>query len=208
MDYGFLIVFFFVVFGVSIIPGPSTLIAFAHGARFGGSRTLITAAGNAAASMLQATAASAGLGLVITTSAFLFLLIKYAGALYLIFLGIQMWRSAAHRVSVAPEMENTRFAWKRLFSSGFLVAAGNPKAVVFFTALFPQFLTAGHNTIAQMTAMIAVIGVVAFVVAALYGFIGGWLRGLDLSRKMMKAVYKTTGGLFVASGVGLAVSRN
>ncbi|WP_346909941.1 LysE family translocator [uncultured Roseibium sp.] len=208
MDFSVLVVFFLVVVGVSVIPGPSTLIAFAHGARYGGSRALMTAAGNSTASMLQAAAASAGLGLVITTSAFLFLLIKYAGALYLIYMGVQIWRTAAHRLAFASEMEDVRFAWKRLFSGGFLVAASNPKAVVFFTALFPQFLTAGHNTLAQMTAMVAVIGVVAFVVAALYGYAGAWLRRLDFSRRVMKAVYKATGGLFVASGVGLAVSRN
>ena len=138
MENGFLIVFFFVVFGVSAIPGPSTLIAFAHGARHGGSRALVTAAGNSAASMMQAAAASAGLGLVITTSAFLFLMIKYAGALFLVYMGVQMWRSSARALTASSEMENASFAWKRLFSGGFLVAASNPKAIVFFTACFPS----------------------------------------------------------------------
>ena len=90
MTLGYWLVFFGVVFAVSIIPGPSTLIAFAHGARFGWRRALMTSWGNCVASVLQAVAASAGLGIAITTSALLFVAIKYAGAVYLIYVGIQI----------------------------------------------------------------------------------------------------------------------
>ena len=206
-DIGYWPGFIGVVFVASIIPGPSTLIAFEHGAVHGASRSVATAAGNCVASALQATAASAGLGLVITSSAVLFEIVKYAGALYLIYVGLQMWRSAAHRLSAAGDTGSAG-GWWRLFSGGFLVAASNPKAIAFFTALFPQFLSADGDSLPRLTSMVAVVGVIAFAVAFLYGLAGAWLKALDLSRRFMRRGYRVTGGLLVASGIGLVVARD
>ncbi|MFS4581105.1 LysE family translocator [Phaeobacter sp. C3_T13_0] len=208
MDLTYWLIFAGTVLGVSLIPGPSTFIAFAHGAAYGGLRSLATACGNASASTLQAIAASAGLGLVITSSAILFAVIKYAGALYLIYVGIQLWRSAAQRVSLGTTDHGAAEPAFKLFSSGFTVAASNPKAIAFFTALFPQFLSADGNSIGQLVGMVLVVSASAFTVAAFYGCFGAYVRGLELSRSVMTRVYKATGGLFVASGVGLAASRN
>ncbi|MBO9467924.1 LysE family translocator [Tropicibacter sp. R15_0] len=208
MDITYWLIFAGTVIGVSLIPGPSTFIAFAHGASYGWWRSLATACGNAAASTLQAIAASAGLGLVITSSALLFAMIKYAGALYLIYVGIQLWRSAAQRVSLGEAGGTGREPVFRLFSGGFTVALSNPKAIAFFTALFPQFLSTAGNGLGQLAGMVLTVCLSAFAVAAFYGCLGAYVRGLDLSRVLMARIYKTTGGLFVASGVGLAATRN
>ncbi len=208
MDLNYLMIFFAAVLGVSLIPGPSTLIAFAHGAAFGWSRFAYTAFGNSFASVLQASAASAGLGVIIASSAFLFAAIKYAGAAYLVFVGIQMWRSSAQGVSLATGKENHDGRPQKLFASGFTVAISNPKAIAFFTALFPQFLAVDGNNWAQLSLMIVLVALGAFLVAIIYGSLGAWVRGLEFSGQLMSRVYKTTGGLFVASGFGLAVSRS
>ena len=208
MDITYWLLFAGTVIGISLIPGPSTFIAFAHGATYGWLRSLVTACGNASASTLQAIAASAGLGLIITSSALLFAIIKYAGALYLIYVGIQLWRSAAQRVAsgeAGTRAEDPKF---KLFSGGFTVAASNPKAITFFTALFPQFLSLDGNGIGQLAGMVFVVCLCAFAVAAFYGCLGAYVRGLELSRSLMTRVYKTTGGLFIASGFGLAATRN
>ncbi|EFO30401.1 lysine exporter protein LysE/YggA [Roseibium sp. TrichSKD4] len=208
MNFESLILLFGAAFVVSLIPGPSTLIAFAHGARFGWGRSLYTALGNSSASAVQAIAATAGLGLVITTSATLFLIIKYVGAAYLIWMGIQMWRSAAELVETTGMNGVSEVSNRNLFSSGFTIAASNPKAIAFFTALFPQFLTAGNDGFLQLAMMVCVIALVAFSVAVLYGLAGAWLRSLELSKKIMKRIYRATGGLFVVSGIGLATARS
>ena len=96
----------------------------------------------------------------------------------------------------------------KLFSGGFTVAVSNPKAIAFFTALFPQFLSPDGNGLGQLAGMVFVVCVSAFSVAAFYGCLGAYIRGLELSRALMTRVYKTTGGLFVASGFGLAAFRN
>ena len=158
--------------------------------------------------MLQASAASAGLGLIISSSAILFAVIKYAGAAYLVYVGIQMWRSASERVSLSAEDGIERGNPRKLFVDGFTIALSNPKAIAFFTALFPQFLSAQGNSWSQLSVMVGLVGVGAFLVAGTYGCLGAWVRGLKLSQAFMSRLYKTTGGLFVASGFGLAASRN
>lgn len=208
MDLHYWVIFLATVLGVSIIPGPSTFVAFAHGATYGWSRSAFTALGNCTASMFQASAASAGLGLVITSSAILFVAIKYAGAAYLIYVGIQLWRNAAQRVSLTPEAEAGDGRPRKLFVGGFSVAISNPKAIAFFTALFPQFLSVDGNSWMQLCTMVVLVGFGAFSIAFFYGCVGAWVRGLELSKSVMTNVYKTTAGLFVASGLGLAATRN
>lgn len=207
MDLHFGLIFFATVLGVSFIPGPSTFVAFAHGASYGWSRSLYTALGNSAASVLQASAASAGLGLIIMSSALLFATIKYAGAAYLVYVGIKMWRGASERVTLSSLTGTQHRAPRKLFGDGFTVALSNPKAIAFFTALFPQFLSTEGNSWPQLSMMVALVGIGAFAVALTYGCLGSWVRGLQLSRRFMSRLYKTTGGLFVASGFGLAASR-
>ncbi|RAP42067.1 lysine transporter LysE [Rhodovulum viride] len=208
MDLTYWALFAGTVIAVSMIPGPSTLIAFSHGASHGWLRSTITASGNAAASACQAIAASAGLGLVLTGSATLFLTLKYAGAAYLVYVGIQLWRSAARRVSLSDRTHNLPEPARKLFAGGFTVAASNPKAIAFFTALFPQFLSPEGTGVGQLAGMVAVVCLSAFAVATVYGGLGAWLRRLELSRRAVTRIHKTTGGIFVASGIGLAASRS
>lgn len=207
MDFAFWALFAVTVFTASMVPGPSTLVAFSHGARFGWQRTLGTAAGNASASVLQAVLACAGLGLVLAKSAVLFMIIKYAGAAYLVYLGITMWRSSVDAVELGQGRQTGAGQVFRLFRSGFLVAAANPKAIVFFTALFPQFLDPAGTASSQLAGMVCLIALVSFSVAMIYGCLGSRLSALQLSRKLMARIQKSIGGLFVASGVGLAASR-
>jgi len=208
MDTHDWLIFLATLLGVSLIPGPSTLIAFTHGATHGSGRAAFTALGNTAASTLQALAASAGLGMIVTRSATLFLAVKYAGAFYLIYVGIQFWRGAARGIALETQPAMPKATPRKLFTRGFMVAASNPKAVVFFTALFPQFLSAQGTGVEHLAGMVLLVGVCAFSVAAFYGCLGAWLRGLKLSKTVMTRFYKMTGGLFVASGVGLVASGN
>ncbi len=205
MNVEFWMIFAGTVFAVSMIPGPSTLIAFSHGAQFGWVRVLVTAFGNAAASILQAVVAGLGLGIVIAQSAVLFLAIKYIGAAYLVYLGVSMWRNAANS-GVKLSGGAVPDQGFRLFRSGFLVAASNPKAIIFFTALFPQFLGAGEA--GQLVGMVMIVGIVAFSVAMIYGVLGAQMRALNITQSVMEKIHKTTGGLFICSGVGLMATKS
>jgi len=203
----FWILFCASVVAVSVIPGPSTLIAFTHGARFGWGKALATAAGNATASLLQASAASAGLGLLLTESAAVLLAAKYLGAAYLVYLGIRMWRGKADELEIGAGTSAAPRVSRRLFRDGFLVAASNPKAILFFTALFPQFLGTSDSASGRMTLMTVSVGVIAFAVAAGYAGLGAGIRSMRVTRTAMQRLQRATGGLFVFTGIGLAASR-
>ncbi|OLS44590.1 hypothetical protein BV509_09750 [Rhodovulum sulfidophilum] len=87
------------------------------------------------------------------------------------------------------------------------MAASNPKAIAFFTALFPHLLSPEGTGVGQLAGMVAVVCLSAFAVATVHGGLGAWLRRLELSHRAVTRIHKTTGGIFVASGIGLAASR-
>lgn len=119
-------------------PGPSQLLMLANAARHGTRRALATAAGDLTANLGQMLAAGLGLAILIAASAQALSVIKWAGVAYLIWLGLRTIRNAgkshANSRTNAPTL-------KTLWMQGFLTSAANPKAVVFFAALFPQFIS-------------------------------------------------------------------
>lgn len=125
------------VLALMATPGPSQLLMLANSARHGVVRGLSTAAGDLTANLGQMLAAGLGLAALIAASAIALTVIKWAGVCYLLWLGLRMIRTAgreASKVEAAPPH------WQKLWLQGFLTSAANPKAVVFFAALFPQFI--------------------------------------------------------------------
>jgi homoserine/homoserine lactone efflux protein len=150
----------------------------------------------------------AGLGAVVATSGTLFTIIKYAGAAYLIYLGISIWRSPAAKLEPSAATEGTavrgRAPLRRLFRTGYLVGISNPKDLLFFGALFPQFIEPADPLYGQLAILSATWLVVAFVVMSAYAAIGSQIAG-KLERVGARGVFnKLTGGAFIAAGAALA----
>ena len=121
-------------------PGPSQLLMLTNSALHGFQRSLSTAAGDLTANALQMLAAGLGLAAVVAASATALAVIKWAGVAYLIWLGTRMIRRAKPEdPSQAVQVEKASV--RNLWLQGFLTSAANPKAVVFFAALFPQFIS-------------------------------------------------------------------
>ena len=121
-------------------PGPSQLLMLSNSGAHGFGRGLFTAAGDLSANALQMLAAGLGLAAIVAASATALSVIKWAGVAYLIWLGIRMIRRAKPddpKLAAAQP----RVSAKTLWMQGFLTSAANPKAVVFFAALFPQFIS-------------------------------------------------------------------
>jgi homoserine/homoserine lactone efflux protein len=127
-------------------PGPAVLLAISTSASVGLRRTAYSSAGNALGVFIVATAAAAGVGMLLQTSAIAFTALKALGAGYLVYLGVRQWRRRAAPVesgaataasASAPAGVATR---RGLFLRGLLVALTNPKAILFFSAIFPQFM--------------------------------------------------------------------
>ncbi len=180
MSSALLIAYVGTVLILALTPGPSTMLGSAHGMRYGARGTLPTIAGDLSANSLQMTAAAIGLGAIITNSATAFTIIKWAGVAYLAWMGINHIRSAKERLQSRDD-HGVRNPWSR-YAQGFVTSASNPKAIVFFAALFPQF-TDPAAAAAPVAAQFLVLGVVFLVIdglsvllyAATAGRLANWL---------------------------------
>lgn len=202
------LVFVITLYTVSIIPGPSMVLALTHGMQYTAKATIATAAGNTLASCIQAVISIAGLGVIIATSGTIFLIIKYLGALYLVYLGIMLWRSDAWDLQ-ERKATNTKLKapLQKMFNQGFIIAIGNPKAIVFFTALFPQFLSVQSSSLAHYTAMILVTCSCAFICAMLYAISGNQVAKLFKKSNFSRVINRITGGFFVTGGLAIMLSN-
>ena len=119
-----------------ITPGPSQLLMLSNSLGNGFRRSLATASGDLTANLLQMVVASLGLASLIVKAQVLFIVIKWAGVAYLIYLGVKLISSGTTNNPVGSERSSLR----KLYLQGFITSAANPKAVIFFAALFPQFI--------------------------------------------------------------------
>ncbi len=118
-----------------ITPGISHLLMLSNSLAYGAKRSLATAAGDLSANTLQMLAAGLGLAALVTQAPKLFLVIKWAGVAYLVYLGLKML------LGQSPKTAKKAVSAAQLYQQGFFTSASNPKAVVFFAALFPQFIS-------------------------------------------------------------------
>jgi threonine/homoserine/homoserine lactone efflux protein len=201
------LLFITTTFFVSATPGPNMLLAMTHGIHHGVKRTMATCAGLMAGLALIMLTSAAGLGALLSTSELLFSIVKYLGAAYLIFLGIKTWRTRPIPVAEQQTLEVSRPGQR--FQAGFLVAMSNPKAFIFFTALFPQFMNAHLPQTPQLTILAASFFVIEASWQFAYASGGARLSRWLQSEQHLKRVNRFSGGAFIGAGVLLSsVSRH
>lgn len=141
MPFDTWLLYILTVLALMSTPGPSQLLMLTNSGIHGFRRALATAAGDLTANALQMLAAGLGLAAMITASSTALTVIKWAGVAYLIWLGVRMIRRAKPDDTDKPSQQ-AMASLRTLWLQGFLTSAANPKAVVFFAALFPQFISA------------------------------------------------------------------
>jgi homoserine/homoserine lactone efflux protein len=188
-------------------PGPGVLLAISNAMAVGPRHTMFSSLGNAAGLFIVSGAATAGMGALLAVSASAFLVVKLIGAGYLIYLGIKQWRSAPTRLDAAPSA-NQPTTPARLFLQGMGVAVTNPKAILFFTALFPQFLTPGHSLLLQTLLLTLTFTVLALVSHAIYVGLFRSLRRFLTEARHLRLFNRISGGLFVLLGLSLLKLRH
>ncbi len=208
MSFEFFILFIVTMFVASIVPGPSMLLALTHGMKYGAKRTIASALGNLFVSLIQAAISIAGLGAILLASESLFNCIKWAGAAYLVYMGISMWLSPRMAVSKEPDGNHVACVpLRKLFMQAALVTAGNPKAIVFFTAVFPQFINPETAFIAQSEVLMGAGGFIAFCCFMIYALGGQKIEALFSEASIGRYINKMIGGTFIGAGFLLAASK-
>lgn len=190
-----------------ISPGPAILLSISNSIRFGISKVVLSSFGNVCGLFLLSTAAIFGLGAILKTSTTLFLIIKIIGAAYLIYLGIRQWRSKTNFFDGAENISDKSSirikSNKRFFVEGFLIAITNPKAILFFTALFPQFIDMQQALVPQFLIMTFTFMVISFVTLVTYGLLATKAKNWLSTGQRAKWFNRTLGSLFVLIGIGL-----
>jgi len=195
-----------VIAALIAIPGPSALISMTHGLRYGRKQALATVTGGVLAAMMLMTASALGLGAILAASTTAFTVLKVVGAAYLIWLGIAAWRDNSEPAAVnAVELEEAPGAL-RLFRKGFMVGISNPKDLLFFAALFPNFVDASQPHAAQFATLAVTWAVLDLSIMFSYACAGRRLSGVFSNARRLRILNRSTGSLFVFAGGALAIS--
>lgn len=159
---------------ILVIPGPTIILVISQAVAHGRKSVVPLVVGVLLGDFIAMTCSLLGLGVILSTSAALFSIFKWIGALYLLYLGVQLWKSS-------PEKDTARSSAKKasaksLFQSSFIVTALNPKSIAFFVAFLPQFIDPSQPTISQLTLLGGTFLILAVLNAALYAMFAGQLR--------------------------------
>jgi threonine/homoserine/homoserine lactone efflux protein len=189
--------------GLSLTPGPNSLLALTHGARYGARRTLFTIFGGVFGFSALIALAMFGLTALLQTSASVLTVLKWVGGAYLVWLGIQLWRSPALNLEMTERA--ARLSNLGMFRQGLLSAIANPKVLLFYGAFLPQFIDPQRGLLVQFVMMAATFAsvecVVEYLLARLAFRIRPWLA------KGGKGFNRCCGSLFALIGVALPLGR-
>ena len=188
---------------LTMTPGPSILLGVVHSMKYGTKKTVITALGDITANFIQMTLVAIGLGVIIASSELAFLIIKWFGVVALLYMGLKMF--FGNPVSIESSSDQPHVSNYKLFFSGFFVAAGNPKAIVFFTAFFPQFIDPSQPLFQQMAIMAPTMAVLDFVMVMVYALSAK--KFLGFIRKHPMRLNRTGGSALVLASIFLAFSN-
>ena len=157
---------------LAVTPGPGVMYIVTRSVVHGRRQGLVSVLGIAAGNLVNAVAAALGLAALFAVSALAFTVVKYAGAAYLIYLGIRLWRASSIVASESMAGAGAQAAG-RVFRDGFVVAALNPKTTLFFAAFLPQFVRDTGNVGLQSLALGGLFVLIAAVTDSLYALAAG-----------------------------------
>ena len=190
---------------VLAIPGPTILLVLSYAIAHGRKATLPLVAGVALGDSIAITLSLVGLGTLLATSAFWFTMIKWMGGLYLIYLGIRLIGGARPMQLMAPD--RLQASPRKLFANAFIVTALNPKSIVFFIALLPQFISAAHPAAPQLWILGVTFVVLAIIGATSYALFAASIRRFLASPRAQKAYSYVGGGLLCSAGIWALSAR-
>ena len=187
---------------IAVSPGPGAAVAMSCGMRYGYAAALRSIFGLESALLIQLAIVAVGLGALLTASALAFDIVKFCGAAYLVWLGIQKWRTAPQELQDAkPPMSSNA-----LFVEGLLVNLANPKAIVFIAALTPQFIDPARPQWPQFVIIGVTMCSVDSIVMSGYALLAARLRRWLRNPRAQRVQNRFFGGVFVGAGALLAVS--
>lgn len=207
MDNENLVQFVLASVAIILVPGPSVMFVIARAVAWGRLTALLTALGNALGMLLLSVFIAIGLGPLLQRSELLLISVQILGGLYLIHLGIDAYRNRELHASDMVKVEEIRPSNVQILREGFTVGVLNPKALVFFSAVFPQFIDPQAGSItSQLLLFGAIFSVLAFLLDGTWGLVVGTSRDWFVTSKNRLVVLRTIGAVvMMALGFGVIV---
>ncbi|CUH75769.1 LysE family translocator [Tropicibacter naphthalenivorans] len=187
-----------------MIPGPTILLVLSYALSKGRSVAVASAAGVATGDFVAMSLSLAGLGALVATSAMLFTVLKWVGAVYLVWLGIKLIRSAPTSGLALPEAEVSA---RGVFLHNAAVTALNPKSIAFFIAFVPQFITPERALLPQFAVLVTTFVTLATLNALAYALAADRLRGMIARPSVLTWITRAGGATLIAMGVLTASLR-
>lgn len=192
------------MFLLAITPGPAVLLTIAHGMRNGWGASLKAGWGVQAGNGIYFLASAVGLGAILSTSELLFQIVKWAGAAYLIWLGLRSIRNAR---DIAPDAPERVPLLRRPFQQAVMTQLANPKSILSFGALMPQFIQPGVSLPLQYGLFALICVVTEMPVLATYGWLASRGKGLFQTPGAVAWRERIAGLALIAVGLSLAAIR-
>ncbi len=189
---------------IVVVPGPSVTVIFANSLRAGTAAGLMSVAGTQAGLLIMLGVLTAGLTTVVNTMASVFDVVRIAGAVYLVWLGIKLWRSDG-KLGAGIEAMPAKSSWS-YFWQGFLVVCSNPKVLLFFGAFIPQFIDPARDALTQTIILGVTFMVVASILDSGYAVAAGRTGSL-LSANKARLLERVSGSALIGGGIWLALAR-
>ncbi|MEO7850871.1 MAG: homoserine/homoserine lactone efflux protein [Rubrivivax sp.] len=199
--------FFVASWLISLSPGAGAISCMAAGLRFGLRRAMWNIVGLIVGIMFVLFVVAAGLGALLATSTVAFTVVKWLGAAYLVWLGVQQWRAPALAIDAASASNQLAATRRQLVLRGFLVNATNPKGIVFMLAVLPQFIDPARPQLLQYLICGATLVFTDLVVMSVYTGLAARVLRLLRSPRQVRLMNRTFGGLLISMAALLATFK-
>jgi threonine/homoserine/homoserine lactone efflux protein len=205
MDTATLLLFLPACFALNLAPGPNNLLSLRNASQQGLRKACLAGVGRLLAFTVMIALAATGLAAILQTSELAFSVIKTVGALYLFVLAVRFW--LARPSSLGDASGAAQVSLIALARQEFAVAAGNPKAILIFTAFLPQFVDPGRPLAVQFAVLGLIFLVLEWVAIGIYGYVGLTLGQWFQRPASQRLFNRTCGSLMALAGAGLLMAR-
>lgn len=202
-----LLLFLTTTFVVVLSPGPAAIAVSSEAASAGGKRSLWVILGIALANVVFFVLSGTGIAALILASHTLFLVIKWVGVLYLLYLGLSAIFSTSGPMRIEPSQASKRSNISR-FLRGFVLELSNPKALLYFSALLPQFIDPAQDVFSQLAVLCAITFVIDFICYSLYALLGVKSMGLGFRPNVINWINRAAGSLLIFAGLKMSAIEN
>jgi homoserine/homoserine lactone efflux protein len=205
MDLSVWITYFIATIILSLSPGPGVFSSISSGLHHGFRLGWWNGLGMQAANLILVAIVSLGLGAILLASETLFTAVKWLGVIYLVYLGIVTWRARPR--GFEEDRDDTAHTAREVFMRGFFVNITNPKGIIFFAAILPQFIDIARPQMPQYAILAATTFTVDLVIMMGYTALAARVLRVMRDERHLRWVNRGLGGAFIAAGVALASFR-